>query len=66
MEIEGATNRRFTVCLYEVIGTAILLYAILVSNSLTGGIFSLMIGICLAAPISGAHFNPAITLAIYF
>lgn len=52
---------------FEMIGTAFLLIAINWSN---GDIFTVCLTlfsmIVLGGPVSGGHFNPAVTLAVYF
>lgn len=55
----------------EVVGTAILLFTIQVSVSLQAALAPLAIGVVLVSivfaggPVSGAHYNPGISLAIF-
>jgi len=66
MEVEGASNYKLTVCLYELLGTAILVFNILVSggNAIVGP-FTVFSVILVLAPVTGAHFNPAVTIGVY-
>ena len=65
MEVEGAEKRMGTVFLYEVIGTALFIYGILLTYSPLSIAFSLGASIMLFGGITGGHFNPAVTLAVY-
>ena len=68
MEVKGGHNNKSFVCLFEFIGTAMLLFAINVSTETGmapwGAGLSLMGSICIFGQVSGGHFNPAITLAV--
>jgi aquaporin Z len=70
MEVLGAVNNKFLVCIYEALGTALLLIALNMSGP-DGGTdaqavaSSLFIGIVIFGPISGGHFNPAVTIAVW-
>jgi len=67
MEVEGGTKRKGVVALYEAIGTAILVFAIIVSTGNAYAVtLSLLIAIVMCGPITGAHFNPAVTFGVYF
>jgi glycerol uptake facilitator-like aquaporin len=69
MEVISGKSNKLIVCIYEFIGTALLIYAI---NLGAYGIapnfaiaFMIFALILLGGPISGAHFNPAVTLGVY-
>ena len=71
MEVPGGRENKFTVCLYEFIGTSILLISINMSLNTAGGSFqpvaigfTIFMNICFLGGISGGHFNPAVTLAV--
>ena len=72
MEVPGGHENKFAVCLYEAIGTAMLLLAINWGQNPSDpnaqptaiGV-TLFIAIIIAGPISGAHFNPAVTIATF-
>lgn len=55
--------------LYEFMGTAFLLYSINMSATFYFGqfgiAFTLFAVILIGGPITGAHFNPAVTLGVY-
>jgi len=69
MEIHAAKNHKCTVFAYEFIGTALLLYAINMQNGFGFGVFGIAftIFICLliGGPITGAHYNPAVSFGVY-
>ena len=69
MEIQAAKKHKFIVFAYEFLGTALLLYAINLQKGFDFGCFGIAftIFICLliGAPITGAHYNPAVTLGVY-
>ena len=66
MEVEGGRNNKLTVCIYEFFGTSGLAYAVLASGgndiAVAGTLFILIV---LAGNVSGAHFNPAVTAAVW-
>ena len=66
MEVEGAEHHKLTVCTYEMFGTAMLVFNILVSggDAVAGSLTAFAI-ICVLAPVTGAHFNPAISIGVY-
>lgn len=67
MEVPGGSENKGFVCLFEAVGTAILILGINMSggNALCVGLFLLM-GIAMLGPISGGHFNPAVSLGVLF
>ena len=70
MEVPQGRHNKVIVCIYEALGTGLLIFAINMSGP---GSPSAKFGICftvfslilIAGPISGAHFNPAVTLGVY-
>ena len=76
MEVLGAPNHTLLICLYEVFGTALLLISINLSVSQmpeenhghTDGqavAASIFVSILVFGHLSGGHFNPAVTLAVW-
>ena len=69
MEVPGGHNAKSWVCLYEFFGAALLIFTVNASQS--GAFAPLAIGLALFAGInmfgdvSGAHFNPAVTTAVF-
>ena len=66
MEIKNGDKFKFAVCLTECLGTAVLVLAINLSRGdpYTIGL-SLMCSIVVFGPICGAHYNPAVTVAVF-
>lgn len=66
MEIPGAQNHKGKVFIYEFLGTSVLVYAVLASggNMIAVSLTVLALIIC-CAQISGAHFNPCVTIGVY-
>ena len=66
MEVEGANKHKLAVFTYELLGTAVLVFNILVSNgdAIVGPLTVFLI-ILVLAPVTGAHFNPAVTIGVY-
>ena len=68
MEVKGGADNKKYVLLYEMIGTANLLYAI--NTSAAGGLQPFAVGltifgnICMFGEVSGGHFNPAVTIGV--
>jgi len=58
-------REKIVICLYEFIGTAMLLLGYNLTTDGVAVAFSLFVGILLAGKVSGAQFNPAITICIY-
>ena len=70
MEVQGGFKNILNVCLIEALGTGLLLFALNFSGapSQTDPIAvasAIFIAIVVAAPISGSHFNPAVTLGVF-
>ena len=66
MEVPGGSDNKFTVCLYEMIGTFILIYTIIISGGQAYAVTCiLLIAIIYTGPISGAHLNPGVSTAVY-
>lgn len=68
MEIKGGQRIRFHASFQEFLGTAFLVFSI--NMSAGSPIQAVSIGImiftqiCFTGPICGAHFNPAVTIAV--
>jgi aquaporin Z len=69
MEIYAAQKHKPVVFFYEFMGTGFLLYAINMSVNYPFGqfgvAFMVFAMILIGGPITGAHYNPAITLGVY-
>ena len=74
MEVPAGKRNKMIVCIYEAIGTGLLVYSINICGrgppegspfGKFGISFTLFALILIAGPISGAHFNPAVTLGVY-
>ena len=66
MEVEGASSHKLMVAIYELLGTAFLGFAILVSSGSPEAVsMSVFMIILVLGPITGAHMNPAVTIAVY-
>ena len=66
MEVPGGDQNKLRVCTYEALGTAFLVYAVIVSGgNIIAVPLTLLIAIVMAGPVTGAHFNPAVTVAVY-
>ena len=65
MEIAGSDKRVHIVALYELIGTTLFVYSILLTNNPISIAFSLFASIIIFGSITGGHFNPAVTLGVY-
>lgn len=69
MEVPGGSDNKLFVCLFEAFGAALLIFVINASQS--GAFPPIAIGLALFAGInmfgnvSGAHFNPAVSLAVF-
>ena len=66
MEVPGGHDHKIRVCLYELIGTSVLTYAAITSGgNILAVAFTLFLLINVNGPITGSHFNPAVTTAVY-
>ena len=66
MDIPGASKEFGTVALYECLGTAWLVYAVICSGGdIFAWPFTYMITIIICRPISGGHANPAVSLGVF-
>ena len=66
MEVVGGHQNKCTVFLYELLGTSLLVYAVLVSGgNMIAVPLTVLTLIVICAPITGAHFNPAVTMGVY-
>jgi glycerol uptake facilitator-like aquaporin len=64
METDLRKDDRKFIFLYEFCGTALILYAVNVSHgNPVAVVFSIMVSVLFAGPITGAHFNPAVSTA---
>jgi len=65
METKLGHKRKFTVTLYEALGTALFTYCILVSTAdAIAASCALFAMIVLFGSVTGGHFNPAVTLGV--
>lgn len=66
MEVPGGHDRKMTVALLEMMGTALFVYGILINGADNAGVaFSLFASVVLLGGITGGHFNPAVTIGVY-
>ncbi len=65
MEVSGAENHKVAVFFYEMMGTALFVYSILLTNNPISISFSLFASILIFGAVTGGHFNPAVTLGVY-
>lgn len=69
MEVPAAQDKKIIVFVYEALGTCMLLYAINLQCGQLFGQFGIafMLFACLliGGPITGAHYNPAVTVGVY-
>lgn len=69
MEIAAAKDNKAIVFVYEAFGVGLLTYAINMQKGESFGqfgiAFMLFAMLLIGGPITGAHFNPAVTLGVY-
>jgi hypothetical protein len=65
MEVKGGNERKCTVMLGELLGTALFIYAVILTDKAATIPLSLFASIMIFGAITGGHFNPAVTLAVY-
>jgi glycerol uptake facilitator-like aquaporin len=69
MELRSGKRNKQIVCLYEAIGTGFVVYTSLMGKvSIEPNcavVFTIFALILVIGPVTGAHFNPAVTLAVY-
>ena len=67
METENK-DRKIGVFAYEFLGTALIMYAVMISGgeSITSAIPTTIAMMCIAYNVSGGHFNPAISIGMFF
>lgn len=72
MEVPGGHQNKAIVCLYEMIGTATLIIAVNWGVDLKTANFqpisvglTLFANISILGPVSGGHFNPAVTMGVF-
>ena len=66
MEVEGGSERKGTVVLCEMFGTALFIYGILVSRGDAIAVpLSLFASILIFGNITGGHFNPAVSFGVW-
>jgi len=67
MEVARGDSRKPLVATYEMLGTAIFIYMILVSTGDSLAVpLALFAVILMFGGITGGHFNPAVTLGVFF
>lgn len=67
METENK-DRKIGVFVYELLGTAFIMYAFMVSKGdcFASAIPTTIAMMCIAYNVSGGHFNPAISIGMFF
>ena len=64
MECDTAGKFKYVTFIYEFFGTGLILYAINVSyGNPIAVIFTILAAVLICGPITGAHFNPAVSTA---
>ena len=65
MEIKDGLRRKSLVMTCELLGTALLIYGAIMTDNIATLPISLFASILVFGAISGGHFNPAYTLAVF-
>ena len=69
MEVPLGKDNKSIICIYEAIGTGLLLYCINMTAGSPYGKFGIAFAIfaliLIGGPISGGHYNPAVTLGVF-
>lgn len=66
MEVPGGPENKLLVCLYEFLGTALLLIGINLTQGSNIGIGLILVSaLSLYDRVSGGHFNPALTIGVF-
>ena len=65
MEVPTGKNNKAIVCLYEALGTAFLINSVNWSGNPVAIPITLFCNIVIFGDITGGHFNPAVTLAVF-
>ena len=65
MEVPGGKDHKLMVCIYELLGTSGIVYAVLVSGGNGIGVpLTVFALILMCDKITGAHFNPGVTTTV--
>ena len=65
MEVASSADRKPLVFIYEALGTMLFVYSILLTGNPISISFSLFASIILFGSITGGHFNPAVSTAVF-
>lgn len=66
MEIPGSSDRKVSVFTYELLGTCLLTFGLMMTGLENPLIFLwLYILLVIFSPLSGGHFNPAVTVGVF-
>ena len=67
MEVEGGNEKKLAVLVYELLGTCILTYTILVGQlvNATAHVYMYFLLLTICWKVSGGHFNPMLTISVF-
>jgi len=65
METDDGHQRKITVLLCELLGTALFIYGVIMTGSAAGIPFSLLFSTLIFGAVTGGHFNPAVSLGVF-